>query len=138
MRIGHWQARRKPACLHPPNLVAAAYANIAVLLATKAEFKECPGCGRIFQPKSGRQTCQSRNALPKHGSAGGKSEQPKSNQPRCKRLLLTAHTSSYVVKKGVSSHWSSAARFLLPTEVSKKRYSSILLRTIHRGFIAAC
>lgn len=41
---------------YPPNLVSAAYANIASLVATKAEFKECPGCGRIFRPKSGKQT----------------------------------------------------------------------------------
>ena len=37
------------------NLVAAAYANIGALVATKAEFKQCPGGGRIFQPESGRQ-----------------------------------------------------------------------------------
>lgn len=40
---------------YPRNLVAAAYANIASLVATRAEFKECPGCDRIFQPKSGKQ-----------------------------------------------------------------------------------
>jgi hypothetical protein len=40
---------------YPTSLVAAAYANIATLVAAKAEFKECPGCGRIFQPKSGKQ-----------------------------------------------------------------------------------
>jgi hypothetical protein len=41
---------------YPPNLVTAAYANIAALVANRAEFKECPGCGRIFPPKSGKQT----------------------------------------------------------------------------------
>jgi len=40
---------------YAPNLVAVAYANIGTLVAAKAEFKECPGCGRIFQPKSGKQ-----------------------------------------------------------------------------------
>lgn len=40
---------------YPPNLVAAAYANIATLVAAKAQFRECPGCQRIFQPKSGKQ-----------------------------------------------------------------------------------
>jgi hypothetical protein len=40
---------------YPTNLIDAAYANIAALVATKAEFKECAGCGRIFKPKSGKQ-----------------------------------------------------------------------------------
>lgn len=40
---------------YPTNLVDAAYANIGALVATKAAFKECPGCGRIFKPKSGKQ-----------------------------------------------------------------------------------
>ena len=40
---------------YPPNLVSAAHANLAMLVATKAEFKECPGCGRAFLPESGKQ-----------------------------------------------------------------------------------
>lgn len=40
---------------YPPNLVSAAFASLGSLVATKAEFKECPGCGRIFEPKSGKQ-----------------------------------------------------------------------------------
>jgi hypothetical protein len=40
---------------YAPNLVSAAYANVGALVARKAEFKECPGCGRIFPPKSGKQ-----------------------------------------------------------------------------------
>ena len=40
---------------YPTSLVAAAYANIATLVAARAEFKECRGCHRIFQPKSGKQ-----------------------------------------------------------------------------------
>jgi hypothetical protein len=39
----------------PLNLVSAAYADLGALVATKAEFKECPGCGRAFLPDSGRQ-----------------------------------------------------------------------------------
>jgi hypothetical protein len=39
----------------PLNLVSAAYADLAALVATKAEFKECPGCGRAFLPGSGKQ-----------------------------------------------------------------------------------
>jgi hypothetical protein len=41
---------------YAPNLVAAAYNSIGALVAAKVEFKECPGCGRIFQPKSGKQS----------------------------------------------------------------------------------
>jgi hypothetical protein len=39
----------------PPNLLAAAYADFATLVATRAELKECPGCGVVFHPKSGKQ-----------------------------------------------------------------------------------
>ena len=45
MRLAHY----------PPNLVSAAHANLAMLTATKTEFKECPGCGRAFLPDSGKQ-----------------------------------------------------------------------------------
>jgi len=37
------------------NLISAAYAELAALVATKAEFKECSGCGRAFLPGSGKQ-----------------------------------------------------------------------------------
>lgn len=40
---------------HPPNLVSAAYAQLAVYVASQAELNECPGCGRIFRPETGRQ-----------------------------------------------------------------------------------
>ena len=40
---------------YPPDLVSAAYANLGALISKKVEFKECPGCGRVFQPKSGKQ-----------------------------------------------------------------------------------
>ncbi len=40
---------------YPPNLVSAAYANLGALIARKAEFKECLGCGRAFLPDSGKQ-----------------------------------------------------------------------------------
>jgi hypothetical protein len=39
----------------PQNLVAAAYAEYASVIAKRAEIKECPGCGRIFFPESGKQ-----------------------------------------------------------------------------------
>jgi hypothetical protein len=39
----------------PPDLLTAAYADFATLVATRAELKECPGCGRMFFPESGRQ-----------------------------------------------------------------------------------
>ena len=37
------------------NLISAAYADLAALVVTKAEFKECSGCGRAFLPGSGKQ-----------------------------------------------------------------------------------
>jgi hypothetical protein len=40
---------------YPPNLVSAAYANLGALISKRVEFKECPGCGRVFLPASGRQ-----------------------------------------------------------------------------------
>ena len=40
---------------YPPNLVSAAYANLGALISKRVEFKECPGCGRVFLPVSGRQ-----------------------------------------------------------------------------------
>jgi hypothetical protein len=40
---------------YPPNLVSAAYANLGALISKKVEFKECPGCGRVFPPGSGKQ-----------------------------------------------------------------------------------
>jgi hypothetical protein len=39
----------------PQNLVSAAYARHASLIAKRQEVKECPGCGRLFFPESGRQ-----------------------------------------------------------------------------------
>ncbi|HET7271440.1 MAG TPA: hypothetical protein VFI90_10190 [Rubrobacter sp.] len=40
---------------YPPKLVSAAYANFGALISKKEEFKECPGCGRVFLPASGTQ-----------------------------------------------------------------------------------
>jgi hypothetical protein len=40
---------------YPPDLLACAYANVGAQNSTKAEFKEYPGCGRAFQPGSGKQ-----------------------------------------------------------------------------------
>lgn len=39
----------------PPNLVAAAYGQFAFLIANKAQLATCPGCGRLFHPRSGKQ-----------------------------------------------------------------------------------
>jgi predicted nucleic acid-binding Zn ribbon protein len=39
----------------PPNLVAAAYAQLASLIVNKIPFKQCAGCGSVFTPKHGRQ-----------------------------------------------------------------------------------
>jgi hypothetical protein len=39
----------------PQNLVGAAYASYASVIAKRQEIKECPGCGRMFFPGSGRQ-----------------------------------------------------------------------------------
>ena len=39
----------------PQNLVSAAYANYATIIAKRQDIKECPGCGRMFSPESGRQ-----------------------------------------------------------------------------------
>jgi hypothetical protein len=35
--------------------VGAAYANYASVIAKRQEIKECPGCGRMVFPESGRQ-----------------------------------------------------------------------------------
>jgi hypothetical protein len=40
---------------HPPNLVSAAYAQLAMAMVNKAPMEECQGCGRMFSPKSGKQ-----------------------------------------------------------------------------------
>jgi hypothetical protein len=40
---------------YPSDLVSAAYANLGVLTSKRVEFKECPGCGRVFLPASGKQ-----------------------------------------------------------------------------------
>jgi len=39
----------------PQNLVSAAYANYATIIAKRQDIEECPGCGRMFSPESGRQ-----------------------------------------------------------------------------------
>lgn len=40
----------------PPNLVAAAYAQLASLIASKIPFNECEGGGKLFTAKHGSQT----------------------------------------------------------------------------------
>lgn len=39
----------------PENLLTAAYSQFAFLIANKAPISTCPGCGRLFVPKSGKQ-----------------------------------------------------------------------------------
>lgn len=39
----------------PANLLTAAYSQFAFLVANKAPMLNCPGCGRLFLPKSGKQ-----------------------------------------------------------------------------------
>ncbi len=57
---------------YSPNLVSAAYANLGALISKKkVGFKECPGCGRVFLPRSGKQSTMTRNAPPGPGSADG-------------------------------------------------------------------
>ena len=45
----------------PPTLLAAIYADFAVIVAQRAELKRCPGCGRMFHPESGRQKYHSKS-----------------------------------------------------------------------------
>jgi hypothetical protein len=39
----------------PPNLLAAAYVHFAQAISNRAPMEECPGCGRMFIPESGKQ-----------------------------------------------------------------------------------
>ena len=41
--------------VRPPNLEAAAYSHLARLIVSRAELRDCPGCGRTFVPKSRKQ-----------------------------------------------------------------------------------
>lgn len=40
---------------NPPDLVAAAYAQLAMAMVNKAPMEECQGCGKMFIPESGKQ-----------------------------------------------------------------------------------
>ena len=39
----------------PPDLLSAAYVQPAQFMADRAPMEECPGCGRVFIPSSGKQ-----------------------------------------------------------------------------------
>jgi hypothetical protein len=39
----------------PPNLLSATYAHLAQFIADRAPVEECPGCGKVFIPESGKQ-----------------------------------------------------------------------------------
>ena len=43
-----------------PNLLAAAYERLAQLVSSRAAVAECPGCGRMFVPQSGKQKYHSK------------------------------------------------------------------------------
>ncbi len=45
----------------PWNLLGAAYAELAMLMGKHAEIEECPGCGRLFTPESGKQKYHSKS-----------------------------------------------------------------------------
>lgn len=45
----------------PSGLLGAAYSELAMLIGTHAEIKECPGCGRLFTPESGKQKYHSKS-----------------------------------------------------------------------------
>jgi hypothetical protein len=45
----------------PPDLVGAAYKHLATLIVSRAEFRECEGCGRWFRPEHGRQRHHSKD-----------------------------------------------------------------------------
>lgn len=47
--------------VQPPNLEAAAYSHLAELMVARAEIEECPGCGRLFTPVSGKQKYHSKS-----------------------------------------------------------------------------
>jgi hypothetical protein len=40
---------------NPPDLVTAAYAQLAMAMVNRAPMQACPGCGRLFIPESGKQ-----------------------------------------------------------------------------------
>jgi hypothetical protein len=40
---------------NPPDLLTAAYVQFAQAIFNRAPIEECPGCGRMFIPKSGKQ-----------------------------------------------------------------------------------
>jgi hypothetical protein len=39
----------------PSNLESAVYSHLAELMVARVEVKDCPGCGRVFAPESGKQ-----------------------------------------------------------------------------------
>lgn len=45
----------------PPNLISAAYAQLAMAMVNHAPMQNCPGCGRMFIPTSGKQKYHSKS-----------------------------------------------------------------------------
>ena len=65
----------------PQNLVGAAYAGYASVIAERQEIKECPGCGRMLFPESGRQkyctkSCASTSRRHSVGTGGRSAKAP--------------------------------------------------------------
>lgn len=44
-----------------PNLLVAAYERLALLITSRTEVEECPGCGKLFAPESGKQKYHSKS-----------------------------------------------------------------------------
>jgi hypothetical protein len=61
---------------YPPNLVSAAYANLGALISKKVEFKECPGCGRVFLPASAKQKYHDQNCATRTRQRKWKRDKP--------------------------------------------------------------
>ena len=51
--------RRGPGIFHllqkPPHLLSACYAHLAQVMVDREPVRECPACGRVFVPRSGKQ-----------------------------------------------------------------------------------
>jgi hypothetical protein len=59
----------------PPDLLSAAYVQLAQFMADRAPMEECPGCGRVFIPSSGKQKYCARVAPARlAGTAGNKNK----------------------------------------------------------------
>jgi hypothetical protein len=67
---------------YPPNLVSAPYANLGALISKKVGFKECPGCGRVFLPASGKQKYHDQNCATRTRQRKWKRHKPEKPENR--------------------------------------------------------